>query len=167
MNKQKKQKELPAHNGPLNILIGLAILVLAALVLIGELSYLFHWKQDASLLTGAQNLIGEASGVENQGGVLGMKMGHFLVADCFGLASFAVVYIICLVAWYIAVGMQTRVFVKRLLLGVTSMVLLSAILSFASSLVGPDVVFECGLGGASGKYLSGLLCTLTGKIVTG
>ena len=72
-----------------------AVLVSAFTVfaLVSSLSYMFTWKTDQSLLTDPA-MMDPGVGVSNSAGKLGFRFGSFLVGRCFGLGSFALIFIL-------------------------------------------------------------------------
>ena len=66
-------------------LTGAFFLVAAIFVFISIVSYLFSWKQDASLLSEG----GIMENATNAAGSLGFRTGHFLVSELFGIGSLA------------------------------------------------------------------------------
>ena len=77
---------------------GAVVLILALLTLISTVSYLFTWQADQSLLSQADMMDKEVE-VQNWGGKIGYRWSHFLVAECFGLGSFALIFLLGAVAY--------------------------------------------------------------------
>lgn len=71
---------------------GLAVAVFALFTLASLASYLFTWKADQSLLA-HPDMIEKGVDVSNWGGKLGYRWSEFLLARCFGLGSFALVFL--------------------------------------------------------------------------
>ena len=71
---------------------GIAVLVFALFTLISTVSYLFTWQMDQSLMS-HPDMMGKGVDVENWGGKLGYRWSRFLVSGCFGLGSFALVFL--------------------------------------------------------------------------
>ena len=71
-------------------LTGAFFLVAAIFVFISIVSYLFSWKQDASLLSGGSIM----ENATNAAGSLGFRTGHFLVSELFGIGSLALLIIL-------------------------------------------------------------------------
>lgn len=144
---------------------GLAVAVFAVFTLVSVSSYLFTWKADQSLLS-EDNMLDTSVSVHNMGGKLGYRWGHFLVGRCFGLGSYALV--IFLFAIFARLFFRNRSIgvVKSVIETVSGALLVSVILAFISSLVGPDTVFGGGLGGDCGAEISALCVNLVGKVVT-
>ena len=71
---------------------GLLIAVFAIFTLLANVSYLFTWKTDQSLLS--TEISDKSIEVSNICGKLGFKWSYFLVTQCFGLGSFALILIL-------------------------------------------------------------------------
>ena len=72
---------------------GLAVLVFALFTFASLVSYLFTWKADQSLLA-QPDMVEKGFEVANWGGKLGYLWSNFLVSGCFGLGSFALVFLL-------------------------------------------------------------------------
>lgn len=144
---------------------GLVVAVLAVFTLVSVTSYLFTWKADQSLQS-ETDMLDSSVTAHNMGGKLGYRWGHFLVGRCFGLGSYALV--ILLFAIFVRLFFRNRSIglVKSLIETVSGALLASVILSFISSLTGPDTVFGGGLGGDCGAEISGFMVNMVGKVVT-
>ncbi len=139
---------------------GVAVAVLAAFSFISVVSYLFTWKADQSLMADPAMM---DTGVEvaNWAGKAGYLWSRFLVSECFGLGSFALVFLMGAVAfrlffWNRSIGLLRTTFIT-----LTGAFLSSMILSFCSMLLGNDTFFGGGLGGDAGyavvKWVSNLI----------
>ena len=128
----------------------LGIFTLFTAIAVG--SYLFTWKQDASLLS-EPALMDSDVAVHNASSKLGFRWGHFLVTRLFGIAALGLVAF--LVAWTLS-----RAFPKlRIKLGkwftyaFTGTFIGSWLLALVSRLAGWDTLFGGGLGGRAGGAL--------------
>ena len=65
-------------------ILGLVMAALTVFMLIASVSYLFHWKQDMSLLAGA-DASDAGQPVGNAAGRLGFRTGYLLVCELFGM----------------------------------------------------------------------------------
>ncbi|MBQ8854625.1 MAG: DNA translocase FtsK 4TM domain-containing protein [Bacteroidales bacterium] len=144
---------------------GIAVLVFTFFTLLSTLSYLFTWQADQSLMSHPE-MMGKEVDVANWGGKLGYRWSRFLVSDCFGLGSFALVFLMGAVAyrlffWNRHIGLLRTTFVT-----VSGTFLSSLILAFASVKLGPDTAFGGGLGGDAGHAVVVWLSNLTGDPVT-
>lgn len=139
---------------------GVAVAVLAAFSFISVVSYLFTWKADQSLMADPAMM---DTGVEvaNWAGKAGYLWSRFLVSECFGLGSFALVFLMGAVAfrlffWNRSIGLLRTTFIT-----LTGAFLSSMTLSFCSMLLGNDTFFGGGLGGDAGyavvKWVSNLI----------
>ena len=144
---------------------GVAVAVLAAFSFISVVSYLFTWKADQSLMADPAMM---DTGVEvaNWAGKAGYLWSRFLVSECFGLGSFALVFLMGAVAfrlffWNRSIGLLRTTFIT-----LTGAFLSSMILSFCSMLLGNDTFFGGGLGGDAGYAVVMLASNLIGIPVT-
>ena len=145
---------------------GIAVLVFALFTLLSSVSYLFTWQADQSLLSDPE-MMSKGTDVENWGGKLGYRWSRFLVSGCFGLGSFALVFLMGAVAyrlffWNRHIGLLRTTFVT-----VSGTFLSSLILSFVSMAFGSDTAFGGGLGGDAGHAVVSWLTNMTGDLVTG
>lgn len=137
-------------------IFGLVIGVAAVFTLLGTVSYLFTWKQDMG-----------GSDLSNAGGTLGYGFSRFLVADCFGLGSLALVVILGSLAVRL-MGLRWRFpLVRTVVLTLVGTLVASLTLSFVGSLVGARTVFGGGLGGRCGMWVIDLAVEAMGHVVTG
>ena len=131
--------------------LGIALAVFFLFTLIALVSYLFTWKADKSLL-GDPSMTDAGVQVANVGGKLGLKWADFLVSDCFGLGSFALLVIIfafsarLINSWWRASLMRTLL---GCMLGAFN---LSILLAFLGGLFNVPAAFGTGLGGRMGAY---------------
>ena len=140
---------------------GMAVLVFTLFTLISTVSYLFTWQTDQSLMS-HPDLMDKSVDVENWGGKIGYRWSRFLVSGCFGLGSFALIFLMGAVAyrlffWNRHIGLLRTTFVT-----VSGAFLASLILSFVSMSFGPDVSFGGGLGGDAGHAVIAWLDNLVG-----
>ena len=80
---------------------GIAVLVFALFSLVAVLSYLFTWQADQSLMS-HPDMMDKGVEVSNWAGKLGYRWASFLVARCFGLGSFALVFLLGACAYRLA-----------------------------------------------------------------
>lgn len=144
---------------------GLVVAVFTIFTLVSAASYLFTWKADQSLLSEPDMLDGNVA-VHNMGGKLGYRWGHFLVGRCFGLGSFSLVILLFAVSARLFFRNRSIGVLRTAVITVSGALLSSVILSFFSSLAGPDTIFGGGLGGDCGSVISSALINLVGKVVT-
>jgi len=145
---------------------GLCIAALAVFVLLSGLSYLFTWKQDMSLL-GDASMMDVSKTADNAAGKLGCKTGRFLIGECFGLGSFAIVFILGVYAARLMLGKWSRPLVKTTVVALLAAFVSSLALSWAGSLLGLGSVFGGGLGGRVGAMVAAWAGNLVGVPMTG
>ena len=145
---------------------GIAVLVFALFTLISSVSYLFTWQADQSLLS-HPDLMDKGVDIENWGGKLGYRWSRFLVAGCFGLGSFALVFLLCAVAYRLFFWNRHIGLLKTTFVTICGTFLASLVLAFVSMSFGPDTAFGGGLGGDAGHAVISWLSNLTGELVTG
>ena len=76
---------------------GLCVAALTLFIFIATFSYLFHWREDMSLLTDP-DAMQTGRDVGNAAGKLGFRTGYLLVCELFGLGSFALLIILTAVS---------------------------------------------------------------------
>ena len=141
----------------------LGIFTLFTAIAVG--SYLFTWKQDASLLS-EPDLMGGDAAVSNAGSKLGFRWGRFLVTRSFGLAALGLVAF--LVVWTLsrAVPKLKISLGKWFVYSFTGTFLGSWLLALVSRLAGWETLFGGGLGGRAGAALVDGSIDLVGFVVT-
>lgn len=144
---------------------GLAILVFALFTFASLVSYLFTWQADQSLLAHPE-MFDKGVEVMNWGGKLGYRWSSFLVSGCFGLGSFALVFLLGAVAyrlyfWNRSIGLLRTTFIT-----VAGTFMASLVLAFLSLICGLETWFDCGLGGDAGYAVVTLSANLIGKFAT-
>ena len=141
----------------------LGIFTLFTAIAVG--SYLFTWKQDASLLSEPALLDSDVE-VHNASSKLGFRWGYFLVTRSFGLAALGLVAF--LVGWTLSRFIPKMRFPlgKWFVYSFTGTFIGSWILALVSRLAGWDTLFGGGLGGRAGAALVDGSINLVGYIVT-
>ena len=145
---------------------GIAVLVFALFTLISTVSYLFTWQMDQSLMS-HPDMMGKGVDVENWGGKLGYRWSRFLVSGCFGLGSFALVFLRGAVAYRLFFWNKHIGLVRTTFVTVSGAFLSSLVLSFVSMAFGQDTAFGGGLGGDAGHAVIAWLSNMTGDLATG
>lgn len=145
---------------------GVAVMVFTLFTFLAAVSYLFTWQTDQSLMS-HPDMMDKGVDVANIGGKAGYRWSHFLVSDCFGLGSFALVFLMGAVAyrlffWDRHIGLLRTTFVT-----VSGTFLSSLILSFVSMRFGNDTFFGGGLGGDAGHAVMVWMENLVGIFVSG
>lgn len=144
---------------------GLLVAALAVFVLLGIVSYLFHWKEDMSLLNNPAMMdSGVAAG--NVAGKLGYKTGHLLVCRLFGLGSLALLVVLGAVSARLIAGRWHYSLLKTTLVAVFGAFVSSVILACIGSLSGLQNAFGGGLGGEFGAQVIEWSDNLFGKWLT-
>ena len=143
---------------------GLTVFVLTMFTLVSTVSYLFTWDADQSLLVHPE-MVDKNVEVANLGGKIGYKWSYFLVARCFGLGSFALIFLMGAVAyrlffWNRHIGLLRTTFIT-----VSGAFLTSLLLAYLSVCFGSDTSFGGGLGGDAGSAVIGWMINLVGAIV--
>ena len=145
---------------------GLCVAALTLFIFIASLSYLFHWKEDMSLL-GDPAAMDAGRRVGNAAGKLGFKTAHLLVGDLFGLGSFALLIILAAVSARLLVHKWINSLLKTTLIALSGAFVASLVLAYIGRLAGLDTVFGSGLGGRCGASVIAWAFNLFGPIVTG
>jgi S-DNA-T family DNA segregation ATPase FtsK/SpoIIIE len=144
---------------------GILIAVFAIFTFLANVSYLFTWKADQSLLS--TELSDKSIGVSNICGKLGFKWSYFLITQCFGLGSFALILILFAISMRLLLNRWHYSMLKTILLTITGAMIASFILAFISNLAGFENAFGSGLGGQCGASSVSWMTNLLGNIVTG
>ena len=145
---------------------GWTMAAFAVITMISVLSYLFTWQADQSLLS-RPDMMDKSVDVQNWGGKLGYRWSSFLVTDCFGLGSFALVFLFCAIAyrlffWKRSIGLLKMTFVSLLAALISSLVL-----AFGADKFGADTSFGGGLGGYAGSAVVQMMENLLGSVGAG
>ena len=141
----------------------LGIFTLFTAIAVG--SYLFTWKQDASLLS-EPALMDSDVAVHNASSKLGFRWGHFLVTRLFGVAALGLIAF--LVAWTLSRAIpKLRIPLgKWFVYAFTGTFIGSWLLALVSRLAGWETLFGGGLGGRAGGALVDSSIDLVGYVVT-
>lgn len=144
-------------------LTGAFFLVAAIFVFISIVSYLFSWKQDASLLSGGSIM----ENATNAAGSLGFRTGHFLVSELFGIGSLALLIILFAIAVRLLSGKWQSSLARTGTITLFGAFMASLALSYIGSLLGMETAFDGGLGGRCGAFCITWMTRTLGVIVTG
>lgn len=145
---------------------GLCFAALTVFILIAIISYLFHWRQDMSIL-GDPAGMDAARAASNAAGKLGCRTGHLLVCGLFGLGSFALPLILAAVSARLIADKWPYSLAKTTVIALTGAFVASLLLAFVGGLFKLDYVFGGGLGGRLGAGIISWSNNLLGKVVTG
>lgn len=144
-------------------LTGAFFLVAAIFVFISIVSYLFSWKQDASLLSGGSIM----ENATNAAGSLGFRTGHFLVSELFGIGSLALLIILLAISVRLLSGKWQSPLARTGIITLFGAFMASLALSYIGSLLGMETAFDGGLGGRCGAFCITWMTRTLGVIVTG
>ncbi len=136
--------------------LGLAAGAFTVFAFIALLSYLFCWKADMS----GDELL-------NASGSLGYDLARFLVCDCFGLGSFALLAITGALCVQLFQFRMRRSFISLVLKSLYASFILAALLSYAGRFFSLYDAFGAGLGGRCGTQVSFFLIDKIGLVPTG
>ena len=145
---------------------GLCVAALTLFIFISAFSYLFHWREDMSLLSDP-DAMQAARSVGNAAGKLGFRTGHLLVSELFGLGSFSLLIILTAVAVRLLSHRWPYSLVKTALVALFGAGISSVILAFIGKRAGLQLLFGGGLGGRCGAAAVDWAENLFGPIVTG
>ena len=127
---------------------GFVVAAFAIFILIATASYLFHWEQDMSLLSASGS---EGAEVGNAAGKIGVRTGHLLVCELFGLGSFALLIILTAVSVRLIAHKWKQSLLKTTLSALFGAFISSLALAFCGHLASLDLIFGGGLGGRCGE----------------
>jgi len=142
---------------------GLTVAVFTLITFISAVSYLFTWKADQSLLS-HPDMVNEGVEVANWGGKLGYLWSEFLVTECFGLGSFALIFLLGAVAYRLHFWDRSIGLLRMTFIAVAGAFLSSLVLAYVSGLTGMESLFGGGLGGDAGHAVIAWLSDLVGWI---
>ena len=147
-------------------ILGLCVAALTLFLLVATLSYLFHWKQDMSLL-GDPAMMDQARSVGNIGGKLGAKTGYFLFGKLFGFGSFALLIILGAISARLIADRWHQSLLKTTVIALAGAFISSLLLAYLGSITGLENAFGGGLGGRCGAGVVSWSTNLVGKLLTG
>ncbi len=145
---------------------GLCVAALTLFIFISTFSYLFHWREDMSLL-GDPDAMQAGRAVGNAAGKLGFRMGHLLVCELFGLGSFSLLIILTAMSVRLLAHRWSKSLLKTALIAVFGAFISSVVLAYAGKCAGQELLFGGGLGGRCGAAAVAWAENLFGTIVTG
>lgn len=141
---------------------GLCFAALTVFILIAIVSYLFHWRQDMSVLAG-----GAADEAANAAAKLGSRTGYLLVCKLFGLGSFALPVILAAVGIHLIADKWPYSLGKTTVVALSGAFVTSLLFAFVGGIAGLDSAFGGGLGGRLGANVVAWSNSLVGAVVTG
>ncbi len=147
----KFREFVDTHRVGLRKTAGIVTSLLAVLIFVGCVSYLFTWKQDQSVLQNPATA-DAVQGVSNSGGEQGLKLADLLVSRCFGLGTVAIIVALVAVSIRLLLGKRKFSVLKYVILSLTGAMLSSFVLSFFSLRLGFENAYNGGgLGGSCGS----------------
>lgn len=146
-------------------ILGIAMAVFTVFTFISLTSYLFTWKQDQSLLHEEQMTSPDVE-VGNSAGKMGFRWALFLVEKCFGLGSFAFLFLLVVMTLRLLLNKSSQGLIRTLLVTFSGAFLASVILAFIASFTGGTNAFGGGYGGECGAVVALWLTNLVGDVVT-
>src|SRR6056297_1399421 len=161
-NPNNQNDKIKARNDRIKFLTGLFFFLLAIYLIISFISFFFTWKTDQSFEWG-QVLSNSTVVVENWAGKLGARISNLFIAKWFGVASFALPFVLLVIALKLF-NIRLLPIKKTIIYSVLGMILLSLILGFLFGNMNGYLVN--GLGGSHGMYLSDWFNSLIGKTGT-
>ena len=147
-------------------IVGLCVAALTLFIFIATLSYLFHWREDMSLL-GDPAAMDAGRSVGNAAGKLGYRTGHLLVCDLFGLGSFGLLIILTAVTVRLLAHRWPYSLIKTTLVALFGAFISSLLLAYGGMLAGLPTLFGGGFGGRCGAAAVAWTQNLFGPVVTG
>lgn len=144
---------------------GMVVMVFALLTLVSTISYLFTWEADQSLLS-TPDMMDKAVDVNNWGGKIGYRWSRFLVGNCFGLGSFALIFLLGTVAYRLFYWKRSIGLLKTTFITVSGTFVVSLILAVLSDWIGMESAFGGGLGGDAGAAVTAWMSNLFGHMIT-
>ncbi len=127
---------------------GFFVAAFTVFILIATVSYLFHWEQDMSLLSARDGDV--RAEVGNAAGKIGLRTGHLLVCELFGLGSFSLLIILTAVSVRLIAHKWKRSLVGTALIALFGAFISSLALAFCGKLASLELIFGGGLGGRCG-----------------
>ncbi len=127
---------------------GFFVAAFTVFILIATVSYLFHWEQDMSLLSARDGDV--RAEVGNAAGKIGLRTGHLLVCELFGLGSFSLLIILTAVSVRLIAHKWKRSLIGTALIALFGAFISSLALAFCGKLASLELIFGGGLGGRCG-----------------
>ena len=140
---------------------GLAVFIFTVITLVSAVSYLFTWQIDQSILAHPE-MMDKSVDVANICGKFGYRWSEFLVSRCFGLGSFALIFLMGVVAFRLYFWNKSIGLLRTAFMTVSGAFLVSLVLAYFSLLLGIERWFDGGLGGDAGYAVVSSLANLIG-----
>ena len=145
-------------------ILGMITAALTIFLLMASVSYLFHWKEDMSLIAGPVEAMDE---IGNSAGTMGIRTGHLLISELFGLGSFCLLLILGAVTVRLLLGKWRRPLVKTALTALFGTFISSLFFAYCGKLASLGGIFGGGLGGRCGALVVEWMEKLFGTVVSG
>ncbi len=138
--------------------IGIALLLFAALLLISCVSFLVHGADDQSMVSNRGILENaKSSGIKNDGGPFGAAAANFLFNQGFGIGSFFLIFLIAAIGLHLLGYYKARI-VSTIVICLTATITVSSVIGLVTL---EDQTFLL-LGGNHGYYLNTFLWSVIG-----
>ena len=144
---------------------GVIMMIVTAFTLVATMSYLFTWEADQSLLS-QPDMMNKEIDVNNLAGKMGYRWSHFLVAECFGLGSFMLIFLLGAVSYRLFYWKRSIGLLRTTFITVSGAFVASLLLAYFSEKLGGGVAFGGGLGGDAGAAVIVWMSNLFGGIIT-
>ncbi|MCQ2143574.1 MAG: DNA translocase FtsK [Bacteroidales bacterium] len=167
---RKKAPSAPLFSDSTKRIIRLAtasfVAIFAVFTFLAITSYLFTWKADMSLLNDPAMLSQDLK-VNNLCGKTGYCWAHFLVSSCFGLGSYAFVFLLALLSARLFSKTMKIQFLRQVILVFSGAYFVAVLLAFIAEIIPFSGAFGGGPGGGCGAASVAFLKNLLGMFVTG
>ena len=144
---------------------GVIMMIVTVFTLVATMSYLFTWEADQSLLS-QPDMMNKEVDVNNLAGKMGYRWSHFLVAECFGLGSFMLIFLLGAVSYRLFYWKRSIGLLRTTFITVSGAFVASLLLAYFSEKLGGGVAFGGGLGGDAGAAVIVWMSNLFGGIIT-
>ncbi len=148
-------------------LVGLIFLSMSVYTLVSEISYLFTWANDQSIIQDnsfvATLLEMDNTSASNDGGLVGLSWARLLITDLFGVGAFIFPLFFGGVALFCFKKGSVNL-VKLIFISLFGSIIISLSASFILTNTGVDDWFGTGAGGSYGHYAVEVLTKLTGTV---
>ncbi|MBR6055263.1 MAG: DNA translocase FtsK 4TM domain-containing protein [Bacteroidales bacterium] len=148
------------------VIAGVLTGAFALFTFIAVFSYFFTWKADMSLLGDPSRMSADVD-AHNAASKLGYFWAHFLVGECFGVASIFFAAFLGAFSWKLVRKESGLDLLKFFAATLTGVFILSFALAFVGGYTPAASAFGGGLGGACGAVVTGWSINLFGGIMTG
>jgi len=167
--KKKKQPREPllsedAARG-IRIVLGVLFILVALYTFATLLSYIFHWREDMSLLSDAAALK-SAKDVANIGGKLGLKWAYLLIARLLGFGAFTIPIFLGLLGVYCLNIKRINLF-RSFTICILGAIIFSVFSTYVFALFNSVEILGGVEGGSYGYFANQWLCSQLGLLGAG